>query len=73
MKLTSINTYLKSKGGELNVKIHSYDDWCNTLTDEYMQTVEDEDLDLMDLYEDYVSIAQDIAYDNYKDNKIFGE
>lgn len=55
------------------MKIHSYYDWCSTLTDEYMQTIEDEDLDLMDLYEDYVSIAQDIAYDNYKNNKIFGE
>ena len=38
-----------------------------------MQTIEDEDLDLMDLYEDYVSIARDIAYDEQKDNKIFGE
>ena len=55
------------------MKILSYDAWCETLTDEYMQTVEDEDLDLMDLYEDYVSIAQDRAYDEQKDNKIFGE
>ena len=55
------------------MKILSYAAWCETLTDEYVQTVEDEDLDLMDLYEDYVSIVQDRAYDDYKDNKIFGE
>ena len=54
----------------LDVKILDYDDWCNTLTDEYMQTVEDEDLDLMDLYEDYVSIAQDRAYDEMKDERL---
>lgn len=55
------------------MKILSYDGWCETLTDEYMQMVEDDNLDLMDLYEDYVSIAQDRAYDEQKDNKIFGE
>ena len=52
------------------MKILSYDAWCDTLTDEYMQIVEDGELDLMDLYEDYVSIAQDRAYDEMKDNKL---
>ena len=51
-------------------KILSYDAWCDTLTDEYMEAVEDDELDLMHLYEDYVSICQDRAYDEMKDQKL---
>lgn len=52
------------------MKVLSYDEWCNQLTDEYMEAVEEKELDLMDLYEDYVSICQDRAYDEMKDNKL---
>ena len=52
------------------MKILSYDAWCDTLTDEYMEAVEDDELDLMHLYEDYVSICQDRAYDEMKDQKL---
>ena len=52
------------------VKIPSYDAWVDKLTDEELQRLELENIDLLTAYEDYVSDIQDEAYHQYKDDKL---
>ena len=50
------------------VKIPSYDAWVDKLTDEELERLELENIDLLTAYEDYVSDLQDEAYHQYKDD-----
>ena len=52
------------------VKIPSYDTWVDKLTDEELERIELENIDLLTAYEDYVSDLQDKAYHQYKDDKL---
>lgn len=54
------------------VKIPSYDAWIDKLTDEELERLELEIIDLLTAYEDYVSDLQDEAYHQYKDDKLLG-
>ena len=53
-------------------KIPSYDTWADKLTDEELERLELENIDLLTAYEDYVSDLQDEAYHQYKDDKLLG-
>ena len=52
------------------VKIPSYDEWVDKLTDKELEKLELENIDLLTAYEDYVSDLQDEAYHQYKDDKL---
>ena len=54
------------------VKIPSYDEWVDKLTDKELERLELENTDLLTAYEDFVSDMQDEAYHQYKDNKLLG-
>ena len=54
------------------VKIPSYDEWVDKLTDEELERLELENIDLLTAYGDYVSDLQDKAYHQYKDDKLLG-
>ena len=53
------------------VKIPSYDAWVDKLTDEELERLELENIDLLTAYEDFVSGMQDEAYHQYKDDLLF--
>ena len=53
-------------------RIPSYDEWVDKLTDEELERLELENIDLLTAYEDYVSDIQDEAYHQYKDDKLLG-
>ena len=50
------------------VIIPSYDAWVNSLTDEELERLELENIDLLTAYEDFVSDMRDEAYHEYKDD-----
>ena len=52
------------------VKIPSYDEWVDKLTDEELERLELENTDLLTAYENFVSNIQDEAYHQYKDDKL---
>ena len=52
------------------VKIPSYGAWVDKLTDEELERLELENIDLLTAYADYVSDLQDEAYHQYKDDKL---
>ena len=54
------------------VKIPSYDAWVDKLTDEELERLELENIDLLTVYEDFVNDLQDETYHQYKDDKLLG-
>ena len=54
------------------VRILSYNEWVDKLTDEELERLELENTDLLTAYEDFVSDIQDEAYHQYKDDKLLG-
>ena len=53
-------------------KIPSYDARIDKLTDEELERLELENIDLLTAYEDFVADMQDEAYHQYKDDKLLG-
>lgn len=51
-------------------KIPSYGAWVDRLTDEELERLELENIDLLTAYEDFVSNIQDEEYHQYKDDKL---
>ena len=50
--------------------IPSYSEWCDNLTDNALEELELTKLDLEVSYAEYVSMLQDNAYDQYKDDSL---
>ena len=50
--------------------IPSYSEWCDNLTDNDLEELELTNSDLEVAYAEYVSMIQDNAYDQYKDDSL---
>ena len=50
--------------------IPSYNEWCDNLTDNDLEELELTNSDLEVAYAEYVSMLQDNAYDQYKDDSL---
>ena len=50
--------------------IPSYSEWCDNLTDNDLEELELTGLDLEVTYAEYVSMIQDDAYDQYKNDSL---
>ena len=49
-------------------RVPSYSEWCDNLTDNDLEELELTGSDLEAAYAEYVSMLQDNAYDQYKDD-----
>lgn len=52
------------------MRIPSYYEWVDKLTDEELERIELENINLLTAYEDYVSDILDEAYHQYIDDKL---
>ena len=50
--------------------IPSYSEWCDNLTDNDLEQLELTGSDLEVAYAEYISMIQDNAYDQYKDDSL---
>ena len=51
-------------------RVPSYSEWCDSLTDNDLEELELTGSDLEVAYAEYVSMLQDNAYDQYKDDSL---
>lgn len=52
------------------MRVLDFDDWCDKLTDEQLDNIEAEGVDLLSKYDDYISEVQDRAYDELIDERL---
>ena len=52
------------------MRIPSYSEWCDNLSDNELEKLEQTNTSLEDAYADFISDAQDEAYHEWKDNSL---
>ena len=55
------------------MRIPSYDEWCDSLSDSELEELESTRTSLDDAYADFISDIQDEAYHEWKDSKLLEE